>query len=225
MNAPIYMIGGTKGGVGKSIVTMSILDYLTLKNVSVCLVETDTGNPDVWKTYKDEVTSYTLDTDIVDGWMQLVTICHEDPARIVVVNTAARNMTGILKFGDTLTSMMQELDRALIVPWVINKQRDSLDLLADFCDAIPAAKIHIVMNGYWGERHKFGRYDRSGTKTRVEAAGGKSVYIDELSDIVADEIYNDRVSIARGMREMPIGNRAELTRWRNMTHKAIKEIL
>ena len=147
MNAPIYMIGGTKGGVGKSIVTMSILDYLTLDNKSVCLVETDTGNPDVWKTYNKEVVSYTIDTDVKDGWMQLVSICDEDPARIVVINTAARNMTGILKHSVTFVDMLQELARELVVPWVINKQRDSLDLLADFCDAIPAAKIHIIMNG------------------------------------------------------------------------------
>ncbi len=51
MNAPIYYIGGSKGGVGKSIVAFAFIDYLIGKGIKVLLVETDNSNPDVYKTH------------------------------------------------------------------------------------------------------------------------------------------------------------------------------
>jgi hypothetical protein len=38
----VYWIGGSKGGVGKSMVTFATLDYLLERAASVCLVESDT---------------------------------------------------------------------------------------------------------------------------------------------------------------------------------------
>ena len=54
-NHPIYMIGGSKGGVGKSFVTLALVDYLRRSDLHVVLVETDTSNPDVLKAVHDEV--------------------------------------------------------------------------------------------------------------------------------------------------------------------------
>ena len=45
----IYWIGGSKGGVGKSMMTLATLDYLLEGGAKVLLVECDTSNPDVWK--------------------------------------------------------------------------------------------------------------------------------------------------------------------------------
>src|SRR5580693_5624072 len=42
----IYWIGGSKGGVGKSMMTVVILDYLLEQGEKVLLVECDTSNPD-----------------------------------------------------------------------------------------------------------------------------------------------------------------------------------
>ncbi|MBQ5158889.1 protein mobD, partial [Citrobacter freundii] len=48
MAKSIYLIGGSKGGVGKSLVTMATVDYLQERGESVLLIESDTSNPDVW---------------------------------------------------------------------------------------------------------------------------------------------------------------------------------
>ena len=44
----IYWVGGSKGGVGKSMMTMATLDYLIERGDRVALIETDTSNHDVW---------------------------------------------------------------------------------------------------------------------------------------------------------------------------------
>ena len=41
----IYWIGGSKGGVGKSMMTLATLDYLLERGEKVVLVECDTSNP------------------------------------------------------------------------------------------------------------------------------------------------------------------------------------
>ena len=43
----IYVVGGGKGGVGKSIVTMATVDYFQAQGENVLLMKSDTSNPDV----------------------------------------------------------------------------------------------------------------------------------------------------------------------------------
>ena len=54
----IFWIGGSKGGVGKSAVSMALLDYLG--ESCPLLVETDTANPDVAKAYGNAVRTELL---------------------------------------------------------------------------------------------------------------------------------------------------------------------
>ena len=58
----IYWIGGSKGGVGKSLMTVATLDYLLARGDDVFLVECDTSNPDVWKAYEEHVKGELIDS-------------------------------------------------------------------------------------------------------------------------------------------------------------------
>lgn len=221
----IYLIGGSKGGVGKSLLTMATIDFLMERGESVLLVESDTSNPDVWKTYKDSVDAELLNLDEADGWIQLVNACESKPDHVVVINTAARNNKGVSTYGETLSSTLAELQRKLVTLWVINRQRDSLELLKDFMQAIPNAEVHVVRNGYFGEESKFELYNGSKLRTTVEERGGKSLTFPDLADRVSDDLYSKRMSIAAARQDMPIGNRAELTRWRNEVRKMLETVI
>ena len=101
---PIYFIGGNKGGVGKSLVTIATLDYLQQQNKKVFLIESDTTNPDVWKAYKDITQNSCISLDDADGWITLVNLCDANKDSIVVVNSAARNNMGVSAYGQKLNS-------------------------------------------------------------------------------------------------------------------------
>ncbi len=221
----IYLIGGSKGGVGKSMVTMAVVDLLVSMEESVLLIESDTGNPDVWKTYKDEVATELIDLDGADGWIELVNLCEGKPDAVVVINTAARNNTGVSSYGQTLNGTLAELKRKLVTLWVINRQRDSLELLKGFMDAIPNTAVHVVRNGHAGEEKKFELYNESKLRKEVEGRGGKSVTFPDLADRVSDDLYSNRLSIAKASTELPLGNRAELLRWRGEVKKALEGLL
>ena len=92
-------------------------------------------------------------------------------------------------------------------------------------DAIPNAVIHVVRNGYFGDEKKFELYNGSKVRTLVEERGGKSITFPDLADRVSDDLYSKRLTIAAASRELPIGNRAELSRWRGEVKKALEGIV
>jgi hypothetical protein len=104
---------------------------------------------------------------------------------------------------------------------VINRQRDSLELLREFIDAVPKAAVHVLRNRYSGEERKFELYNGSKIREEVESPGGSSITRPDLADRVADDIYVRRISLKVAARELPIGNRAELGRWRGDVRKVL----
>lgn len=232
MNAPVIFVGGSKGGVGKSILAMALLDYLSESSQTPALIETDTSNPDVWKSYRNTVGSDTTNLDDAEGWIHLVNLLAgevESDTNItattpVVINSAARANDSVMKNGDILLSALPELERELVTVWVINRQRDSLELLKAYMDKMPAAKVHVIKNGYFGEDKKFELYNNSKIRKAVEDAGGKSLYFPDLADRVSDELYTKRLTIAAALGELPLGSKSELTRWRAAAHEVTKAI-
>ena len=222
----LYWVGGSKGGVGKSIVAMAVLDSLLERGEPVLLVECDTSNPDVAKVYSSVVRTELINLDEADGWIHLVNVCDANRESTVVVNTAARNNDAVTRFGETLDSSIEELGRELVALWVINRQRDSVELLKQFAEAVPSALVHVVRNGHWGAEAKFELFNESKVRRElVEGRGGKSVTLPDLADRVADDIYSKRMSFARGAVELLLGNRAELARWRREAGRALAEVL
>jgi hypothetical protein len=221
----IYLVGGSKGGVGKSTVTMAVLDYLTYHGESVVLIESDTTNPDVAKAYKGSVPIELVNLDEADGWIQLVNVFDSDPDSSFVINTAARNNAGVTAYGETLNSTLADLKRKLVTLWVINRQRDSLELLREYMDAIPNAAIHAIRNSYFGDERKFELYNGSKIRKSIEERSGKSLTFPELADRVTDDLYTKRMSIDLACKELPLGNRAELLRWRNEVKRVFDQVV
>lgn len=224
MNAPIIFVSGSKGGVGKSITTMALIDYMIAKKDLVRFIEADTTNPDVWRCYGKTVEHDGLDLDEVDGWIQLLNVCDAQPFKSIVVNTPARNNTGVSDHGALLLESLKELGRPLITLWIINRQRDSLELLKEYMDLMPASIVHVVRNGYFGESHKFELYDNSAIRQTIEQREGKSLYLPDLADRVTDELYSKRITLAQASAQMKIGDRAELQRWRAATAQMFASI-
>lgn len=212
----INWIGGSKGGVGKSAVSMTLLDYWMERRYTPLLIETDTANPDVAKSYRDTVRTEMVDLDGTDGWIRLVDLCAEYSQGPVVINSAAR--TDVAANGVMLDEAILELGRDLIAFWVINTQRDSIELLKEFRQGVQAARIHVVRNLYFGPVHKFDDYEKSAVKKEIEASGGMTFNFPALADRVAKELYSERIPISRAASELTLGNRIELNRWRRYAH-------
>jgi hypothetical protein len=221
---PIYLIGGSKGGVGKSMVTLALADYMRRRDSHAVLVETDTSNPDVLKALGDEITCASYDLDDADGWIGFVNFCDMHRGASVIVNTAAGNQTGVERYGGTLARTLGELERQLVVLWVINRQRDSLELLHIFGQTFPDTVTHVVRNGYFGTPDRFTLYQESQLRMEIETRG-RSLDFPDLADRVADELRSQRISIQKAARTMHIGQRAELFRWRELCDAMFSKVI
>ena len=214
MTKPIYLIGGGKGGVGKSLMSMAVLDFLQANGHRPFLVETDTSVPDVFKTYAEAVGGELVNLDEREGWIELVNLIESRAGSTIVINTGARNQTGVSNFGRTLSKALGELGRKLVVLWMIDRKRESLELLSDFMAAIPEAEVHVVRNLYLGAEKKFELYNGSKMKAGIEGRGSKSINLPELADRVTDAMNKGRLTIAKATGELSLGDRMELERWR-----------
>lgn len=228
----LFAIGGCKGGVGKSMVSLALLDYLLHRNVPVLLIDTDTSNPDVWRMYGQEagVVPEALDLDDASGWIDLINLCEAYPDRVTVINTAARNNKGVAAHGATLQRALPALRRQWVTLWVINNQRDSVELLDDYVRALPGSVIHVVCNTFFGPRDAFRLYDTLPVAEEIARRGGRVLTLDRLASRVSDDLYSHRLSIRRALTPgtpdtLPLGNRVELQRWQETVADLFAAIL
>ena len=61
----------------------------------------------------------------------------------------------------------------------------------------------------------------------MEGCTIRSIGIDfsDLADRVADDIYSKRLTIKQALEDMPLGNRAELKRWRSLVWSMFESVI
>ena len=63
MSKALILVGGGKGGVGKSLFSMAVVDFLESTKKAPFLIETDTSVPDVFKTYREAIEGELVNLD------------------------------------------------------------------------------------------------------------------------------------------------------------------
>ncbi len=225
MEKPILLVGGGKGGVGKSLLSIALVDYVIATDAQPFLVETDTSVPDVYKTYGGEIGAELVNLDEREGWIELLNLVESHPDETIIVNTGARNQTGISNFGKTLRKALPQLKRRLVVFWLIDRKRESLELLSDFIEALPEAEINVIRNMYLGTERKFELYNGSKMRASIEQTGGRSLNFPELADRVTDAMNKGRLTVAKAIEELSFGDRMEVERWRDECKEMFAEVI
>lgn len=227
-NSNVFYIGGSKGGVGKSLFSFAIIDYLLEKDRKLLVVDTDTDNPDVFKAHKelqlDNLHCILNSLDDADGWADLLNTIQKYPEHAIVINAAARTKTSTASYGDIMNDALQDMERELTVFWIINRHRDSIELLYSFLEAFPDIRVNVCRNLFFGEPQRFEMYNGSKVRETVEQKG-KTLDFPAVGSHVGDWLYSKRKPIRSALPEMPFGTRAELKRWRKLCAKLFDEVI
>ena len=221
----LVIVGGSKGGVGKSIVAAVTYDYFLNKKDNTILVETDTNNPDVFKAYTKknfngnplEIHAENVTKD--KGWENLLNIfdsANRD-GRDVVVNTAAENIDAIQRSGASLNLF----DGDIVTLWVANDKLDSIILLREYVKVVKQ-RVCVVKNLCFGSESDFKIYDDS---KLAKELGIPSVYFPELTDSVQDAFYNKRSAIFELDDVLTLGGRLLARPHLNYAFEQIEEAL
>ena len=195
---PVYYVGGSKGGVGKSLFTFALMDYCLNQNRNILLVDTDTDNPDVFKAHKmldlPQLQCRLNSLDDADGWAELLDTVQEYPDSVVIINAAARTKISTASYGDIMQEALQQMQRRLVVFWIINRHRDSIELLHSFQEVFNDVSIHVCRNLYFGNAERFDVYNTSKAREVVEKHG-MTLDFPVVANRVADWLYSKRMSI------------------------------
>jgi hypothetical protein len=216
----LVYVGGSKGGTGKSMVCMALVDYFrkTFPRDEILLIETDSSNPDVGRLYrrtKGVISSGLLLYEDA-GWMQAISDIDETSAQHVIINSMAVSNLGIQNHGTLLDQniLSGRLDVKFNVFWVMNRNKDSSTLLRDFLRWMKSATVYPVLNLYFGKEDEFYFYRASqDIQEAILERGGKAIVFPNLNDMIADRLYTDEINLEDLPLHLKLEMRTGLERW------------
>ena len=218
----IIIVGGGKGGVGKSTVVFSVVDFLLSKDKQVVLIESDDSNPDTYKSLNKLIKSELCNLDTEECFIKLGGIIEANKNACIVVNTAARATRSIVEHGGILTDVVRELGRELVMLWPMNRQRDSIELLKTFLDGASGySATYALLNTYFGVTEKFSRFQSSKQKDRVNG----TLIFPELNDLVSDKLIDNRLALNNAESVLSIAERSALRRYREAANNVLEVLL
>ena len=224
MGKPVIIMHGDKGGAGKSTAARAMLHWLLTNKIPCVAVEMDARNPDVHRTYRNDVSVTLLNAREKAGWMDLIDFIDEHPDELVLIDFPAGAGGEMSEFGSTLLDALVDLKRPLWVFWMINRGKSGLRALSASLDDLKAHSINLVVvkNGFFGDEDRFVRYGEHAVAKKVEEVGGDVVWFPALHDGTFDAVDDANISFAAaldGGREHPLrySHRMELGGWLRST--------
>ena len=192
----LYYVGGSKGGIGKSIVSMGLLHYLLMKDKDCMLIETDDSNPDVANIYQTIIPTekIALSSDS-DTWSNLLDVLAENTGRHIVINSAARHNTAVKENGSLLDMVIADksLDLNLFTLWPLSRHMDCVRLLEEYLASITTSKIFALKNLHFGKSDEFELYDDAVKNGEISVDG--TLDFPALSDRVTYMFYSQGLPI------------------------------
>ena len=183
----IHLIGGEKGGVGKSMVARIVAQYLIDKELPFLGFDTDRSHGALLRFYGEYASPV-----LVDNYEALDTIVEsavDQPGRRILVDLAAQTHDPLVKWMDDagVVNLADELGLKLHYWHVMDSGKDSVDLLKKLLDRFGTGlKYVLVRNQVRG--NDFSVLEQSGEQQRAEALGAKVVTIKRLHEGVINKI-------------------------------------
>ena len=183
----IHLIGGEKGGVGKSMVSRLLAQYFIDHRIPFVGFDTDRSHGALLRFYADYAAPALVDRyEALDA---IVEAAVEEPGRRVLVDLAAQTHEPLVKWMEESGVLdMADLSGIALYHWhVMDSGRDSVDLLEKLLDRFGQRMNYVlVRNQLRGD--DFGQLDRSGQLERAKGLGAKVVDIKRLHEPVVQKI-------------------------------------
>jgi hypothetical protein len=229
MKNTIYYVGGSKGGVGKSLISAVLVQFLIDKygdSKAVHLIETDESNPDVGRMYSGKISVTPLVLDERDtGWITLYDILEDSSDTLFVINSAARSNHGIEANGKNFSDAIadQSVPYDLVTFWPINRQLDCVNLLMNYLRVIQCGPVFVIRNNYWGEPKDFLIYDAMMKKLpNLEIAESRiSGVLDfpALNDLITLAFYSYGKTLPEAAGMLNVFRRQIFLSWKNRAYE------
>ena len=186
-HSQIHLVGGEKGGVGKSMVSRLLAQYFIDHEMAFVGFDTDRSHGALMRFYA----AYTSPA-VVDHYESLDKIVEaavEQPGRRVLVDLAAQTHEPLVRWMDESGVLdMADLSGIGLSYWhVMDAGRDSVDLLKRLLDRF-GQRVHYVLVKNQLRGDDFGQLERSGELDRALGLGARVMDLKRLHEPVAQKI-------------------------------------
>jgi hypothetical protein len=229
MKNTIFYVGGSKGGVGKSLISTVLVQFLIDRygdSKNVHLIETDESNPDVGRIYEDKipVTPLVLDEQET-GWITFFDLLEKSENTLFVVNSAARSSRGIEANGENFSLALQDqsVPYELVTFWPINRQLDCVNLLMEYMKVIRCGPVFTIRNNYWGEPKDFLIYDSMVNKPKNKELAQARIRgvldFPALNDLITLHFYSFGKTISEVAETLNVFKRQIFLSWKSKAYE------
>ena len=226
MKDTIIYVGGGKGGVGKNMVSMALVQFLIDRfgeSKTIRLIETDESNPDVGRVYKGiiPVSAAILDEN-EKGWILMSKLIEDSSETLFVINSAARSNMGIRKNGRNFAAVLEsgKVPYDFVTLWPMNRQKDSVTLLEEYLEHVSFGSVFPIRNNYFGEPDDFTLYAKCVKESRLlNSRIIKTLDFPALADIIADDFYTGGRTIPETVDNLGAFAGQSFISWRNRVYE------
>jgi len=183
----IHLIGGEKGGVGKSVVARVVAQYLIDKNTPFLGFDTDRSHGSLLRFYSDYASPVVVDN--YESLDAIVEAAVEFSDKRVLVDLAAQTHDPLVKWMDDsgVLETAEELGVQFNYWHVMDSGKDSVDLLKKLFDRFGNRLNYvIVLNQLRGET--FDIFYQSGERERATEFNAKVITLKRLHEPVINKI-------------------------------------
>lgn len=166
----IHLVGGEKGGVGKSVLARLLVQYMIDRAVRFAAFDADPVHGALLRYYAGY--AEPVDVHRMEDLDRLVDAL-DDGCEEVVLDLAARTEAPLeawLAAGE-VPELLARLDHRIWWWYVLEDGKDSVRLLADRLDRLPE-RVHLVCVLNRGRGEDFGLFEESKLRARIEQRSG-----------------------------------------------------
>jgi hypothetical protein len=177
----VHLIGGEKGGVGKSLVSRLLAQYFIDRELPFKGYDSDKSHGALLRFYTDFAQPV-----VVDSYAALDAVIEaaaESPGDRVLVDLAAQTHSFLTRWMNDsgLLDLAGDMGLSIVYWHVMDSGRDSVDLLRKLLDQFgDRMQLVVVLNEVRGDQ--FDILKASGELERAERLGATVIYIRKLQD-------------------------------------------
>jgi len=228
--ATIHLIGGEKGGVGKSVVARLLAQYMIDHDLPFIGFDTDKSHGSLLRFYAD----YASPT-IIDNYQSLDAIMEaasEQPEQRILVDLAAQTHHPLAKWINEsgVLELAEELGITIYYWNVMDSGKDSVDLLNKLLTQFGTRLNYVLVQNQLRDEH-FNILEFSGVKERALAFGAKVMTLKCLHAPVMTKIDSNSYSFwaaknkdAESLDALGLLERQRVKIWLNHAYKEIESL-
>ncbi len=183
----IHLLGGEKGGVGKSLMSRVLAQYLIDHQLPFLGFDTDRSHGALMRFYSAYASPVAIDK--VESLDAIVEAAVDQPGRRILVDLAAQTHESLATWMEEagVIGLADELGMKLFYWHVMDTGKDSVDLLRRLLDRFGTGLSYVlVRNQVRGA--DFGTLEQSGEQARAIGMGAHVVSVRKLNEHIVQKI-------------------------------------